>query len=897
MTGDWQNALVRARQESPFLARALDRQPELFSLLQEGQGEEALIWASTAGEGEKSLSVSLRREKLAFSTALAIGDLAAVFTVDRVMRELSEFADRALQSAITHSISRRVDDANTAGMFALALGKHGSHELNYSSDIDPIILFDPEVLARRAQDDPGEAAQRYAREIVRLLSDNTSDGYVFRVDLRLRPASEVSPLAISTNAALTHYESSALAWERAAYIRARACAGDTLAGEHFLSTIKPFIWRSSLDYGALDEVRRLTARIRANHKGPTEIGAGFNVKHGRGGIREVEFFAHTHQLIHGGRDPSIRLRGTRAALNALAQAGRIASEDAHLLGEAYDRLRIVEHRIQMVDDQQTHTLPSGKALDSLARLDGLRDGSELIENLREVTNRVALAYDRLLGTQSIESTTQILSGLPKKLAKIGVPQPEKVAKRINDWRDGRYQALRSNAALVAFDAMLPNLLKAFSSADDPLRAVLAWEGLLENASSAVNLFRLLEARPGLFDQLMDLLTLAPTLTEDLGRRPELLDTLIDASAMDLPGTVQEISSRMEAGGVTQNYERQLDKIRIVTGELRFALGLQLIQGSQDPLEIAAALSRTAEAGLRAAHRAAGDEFALKHGRIDESELVVLGLGRFGGGELTHASDLDIIYLYTGATDKLSDGQRSLGGTEYFNRLSQRVSAALSVPTAQGALYEIDTRLRPQGAQGALAVHIEAFARYQDKAAWTWEHMALIRARVLIGSDPVVSKLNSVINEVLNRERDPVELRESVLSMRNEMASHKPAQGLLDVKLMRGGLVDLEFAIHFLQLRHGIALHSDLAKAIEEMIEAGFLPPETKNAYRLMTRLLVAVRVLAPELSAPPIAAGKALAKACRCETFDFLLLSLNNAQKCVAAIWAHAFGQKLEIEK
>ena len=896
MADRWQDALARARAESPFLALALDRQPGLADLLAGGEIEAALEWAASAGDGAASLGMALRKERLAYATALAIGDLAGALPVDRVMAELSSLADRALDRAIGEAISRRVEDTEPRGMIALALGKHGARELNYSSDIDPILLYDAETLPRRERDDPGEAAQRYAREVVRLLSENTEDGYVFRVDLRLRPASEVSPLAISCNAALTHYESSALAWERAAFIRARAAAGDIDAGERFLAAIKPFVWRSSLDYGAVEEIRQLTRRIRSNYKGQVEVGPGFNLKHGRGGIREIEFFAQTHQLIHGGRDPSLRLRGTRAALDALAAAGRIAGDEARILGDSYDRLRVIEHRIQMVNDRQTHALPAGSALDGVARLDGLRDGAALVAELTELTDRVAALYDTLIPEEA--GSAAISSGdteLSQRLAELKFSDPERLAERIEGWRDGRYRTLRSPAALKAFDAMLPALLQALAGADEPDRALLRWENILANASSVINLFRLIEARPALLEQLVDILTLAPTLAEELGRRPELLDTLIDQSALDLPGSVEDLAARMTSGDAS-DYERQLDRIRVVTGEVRFAIGLQLIGAVHDPLDIAAALSRTAEAALKVAHDAATEEFAAQHGRIADSELVVLGLGRFGGGALTHASDLDIIYIFTGDTGVESDGRRPLAGTLYYNRLAQRVSAALSVPTAHGALYEIDTRLRPQGTQGPLAATIDSFEKYQREAAWTWEHMALTRARVLVGSDAAREQLDAIIRQVLEQERDPVALRKDVLTMRGEMAQHKAAKGPLDVKLMRGGLVDLEFLIHFLQLRDRIALSPDLSEALRMLVDQGYLPETLIMHHEFMTRLLVAGRLLAPDLQQPSPAAAKALAEACRCESYDALLQSFANARHGVAAAWTDIFGEKLEIE-
>ncbi|HAU21319.1 MAG TPA: bifunctional [glutamate--ammonia ligase]-adenylyl-L-tyrosine phosphorylase/[glutamate--ammonia-ligase] adenylyltransferase [Erythrobacter sp.] len=897
MGSDWGNALARARAESPFLARALEKQRDLTDLLEHGDAEAAMQLAHAAGDGVESLATALRRERLALATVLAIGDLAGAFPVAKVMSELSALADRALERGISRAISRRVEDAGPNGMIALALGKHGAHELNYSSDIDPILLFDPYTLPRRSRDEPGEAAQRYARELVRLLSENNEEGYVFRVDLRLRPASEVSPLAISTNAALSHYESSALAWERAAYIRARAAAGDIAAGEEFLAAIRSFVWRSSLDFGAIEEIRQLTTRIRANYKGPSEPGPGFNLKHGRGGIREVEFFAQTHQLIHGGRDPSLRLRGTRDALDALAAAGRISTDDATMLGESYDKLRVIEHRLQMVNDRQTHSLPDGEALEGVARLHGLADGAALLAELREVTDVVARAYDRLIGDEETSPDANVsASKIEDQLGELGYAGSANIGTRIEGWRDGRYQSLRSPAAIAAFDAMLPALVEALAKADDPDRALLRWEGLLADASSAINLFRLLEARPALLDQLLAILTVAPTLAEELGRRLELLDTLIDRSALDLPGPVEEIERRMAPAGVAGDYERLLDRIRLATGELRFTLGLQLIEAVHDPLDIAAALSCAAEAALNVAHRATCEEFARNHGRIKDSELIVLGLGRLGGGALTHASDLDLIYLFTGETGAESDGERPLAGSHYYNRLAQRLSAALSVPTAQGALYEVDTRLRPQGAQGPLVVTCDSFAKYQKEKAWTWEHMALTRARVLVGSDNARADLDRIVGDVLRMPRDKNQLQADALKMRDEMAQHKSPKGALDAKLLRGGLVDLEFLVHHLQLRDHIALTPDLREAVEALVDAGLLPAGMAEAHDLMTRLLVSARLLAPDLALPPPAAAQALAKACKSEDLPHLLDALTSARRMVARAWNEQFGIELEIE-
>ena len=901
MSADWTNAIARARAHAPFLARGLDRLPALEALLAEGRGEEALAFARAAGADAPDTGAALRREKLALAVALGIGDLAGAFPLTRVVGELSDFADRALDTAIAAAIRARVPDAEPAGFIALALGKHGARELNYSSDIDPILLYDPATLPRRERDEPGEAAQRVARTLMQLMSHVDHEGYVFRVDLRLRPASEVSPLAIPYEAALTHYESSALAWERAAFIRARACAGDVAAGESFLAAIRPFVWRRSLDFGAIAEIGRLTQRIRANHTGPARPGPGFNLKQGRGGIREVEFFAQTHQLIHGGRNPALRLRGTRASLDALAEAGLIGAEDALVLGESYDRLRTLEHRLQMVADQQTHSLPiDPAALDNVARLEGLEDGAALVAELNAITEEVGTRYDRLIAQYAEEGVAAPRAtggaALTEKLAELHFSDPEGLSARIDGWRSGKLRALRSDAAREAFDAMLLPLLAAFAKAPEPERALLRWEQLLTNLPSAVNLFRLLEARPALAELLARILGLAPPLADALARRADLLDPLIDASAFDLPGSVEDLIARLNAGEADDDYERLLDRVRRRVGELRFKLGVQLIEGSRDPMEIGQALCRVAEAALTVLTRAATAEFERVHGKVPGGELVIMGYGRLGGGALTHASDLDLVFLFTGDHGAESDGARPLGATLYFNRLAQRVIAALSVPTAEGALYEVDTRLRPSGAQGPIAVSLDAFARYQRENAWTWEHMALARARVLHGPDAGREQLEAIIRAVLELDRDPARLRADVLEMRSTMAAHKPAKGPLDVKLARGGLVDIEFIVHYLQLRDHRALVPSIAGAVAALVEAGKLDPAVAQAHAVLGRFLIAARLLLPEGEEPPTSARAVLASACECADWECLTEKLAESRRTVADAWSATFGEPLEIE-
>ncbi|WP_121118822.1 glutamine-synthetase adenylyltransferase [Croceibacterium ferulae] len=874
------DAIDRARRHSPFLARALDRQPELVALLADGRAEEALQRARAITAADTASE--LRQQRLALAAVLAVGDLAEAFPPARVMAELSAFADHALDRAITHAITARVPDAAPAGFVALALGKQGAGELNYSSDIDPILLYDPVTLPRRPRDEPAETAQRYARAITELLSRQTAEGYVFRVDLRLRPASEVSPPAISFDAALSHYESSAVAWERAAFIRARAAGGDIAAGERFLQAITPFVWRRSLDFTAIEDIRRLTRRIREAYDGPQAPGPGYDLKRGRGGIREIEFFAQTHQLVHGGRRPALRLRGTRAALDALAAEGLIAGETALALGTAYDRLRTIEHRLQMVDDRQTHSLPdSAAALDNVARLDGLPDGAALVSELDALTRTVAGHYDTLLGED--RSTPQMPA-----LA-------HHHAERVAGWR-ATLRALRGPEARVAFDAVLPWLLDAFDKAPDPPQAMARWERLLARLPSAVNLFRLFEQRPGLLEEVLRLLTLSRPLGDALAHRPALLDRLIDRSALDLPPSVPALQQAMQpVDRQAGDLEARLDRIRQVVGEERFALGTQLVMARHDALDVADGLGRVAEAALGCAAEAATAEFEVAHGRVPGGRLLVLGLGRLGGGALTHASDLDLVYLFTGEIGVESDGPRPLTASLYFNRLAQRVTAALSVPTSEGALYEVDTRLRPQGAQGPLAVSLDSFGRYQREEAWTWEHMALTRARPMFGAEEDRAALTALLQDILHLPRDPDRLRADVLAMRAEMAAHKAPVSELDVKLLRGGLVDLEFLVHYLQLRDRAALQPHLPQAIATLAARDQLPAAVAHHHGMLTRVLVAQRLFAPAGDIPPPVAQDAFAAACGLAGYPALLQSVAEARGCVAQAWRAVLGQELEI--
>ena len=877
-------ALARAEAHAPFLRAAAAAFPTIAATFVE-LGSDAAV-AEALAHDHPDVGVRLRRRRHALALAVALADLSGEQPLEWVTAALSDFADTAMHQALEAAMLERMPDAAPVGLTVLALGKLGSRELNYSSDVDLILLFDPATLPRRPRDDPGEAAVRYGRRFVELLQQRTADGYVARVDLRLRPAPEVTPIVLSVGAAISYYESSALPWERAAFIRARTAAGDMTLGAMFLEEIRPFIWRRALDFGAIEEIREISIRIRDHYAQGQAFGAGFDLKRGRGGIREAEFFTQVQQLIHGGREPALRAPATLDALAALVAGGRLDADLAAGIGAAYRALRTAEHRVQMIDDKQEHRLPpAGDALDAVARLDGRDDGAQLLEWLAPHVERMAHHFDGLV-TDRGERMSNDPDILRRDLGAIGFADVDEPMRRIGDWRSGRARSLRSPAACAAFEAMLPTLLRAVAVGPDPSRALNRFSDVVDRLPSGVNLYRLLSARPRLAEQLVQILTHAPPLADQLARRPTLLDGLIDESSFALPPNAAELAERLLAVVRAEPFDMALDRVRRMIGERRFALGVQLLVAHRDPLVIAEAYSDLAEAAVVALAEAVQVEFARTHGDVPGGELIILGLGRLGGRALTHASDLDLIYLYDAPADARATGAKSLSATDYFNRLASRVTAALGTPTAAGPLYDVDTRLRPQGAQGMLAVSLTSFEAYQRGEAWTWEHMALCRARPLTGSSAAQAKVCDLVKSILATPRDAAKTRADATAMRAEIARHKPPAGALDIKLGSGGLVDLEFAVHTLQLVHRVGLDPGLEVALAALVAAGHIDAGADPDLRLLSRVLVVLRLVAAEGMEPAAASQALVATLCLQPDWATLLAAVDAARQRIAARWA-----------
>jgi glutamate-ammonia-ligase adenylyltransferase len=760
---------------------------------------------------------ALRQAKQNVALTLGLADLGAAITLDAVTGALANFADAAVSAALHFALfeaaqaGRWSGRAETSGFFVLAMGKHGSHELNYSSDIDLITLFDPGASGLAQGVEPSTFWVRIVRTLVMLLQERTADGYVFRTDLRLRPDPGATPVALSAPAALLYYESMGQNWERAAMIKARACAGDIPAGEAFLADIAPFVWRKYLDFAAIADIHSIKRQVHAQ-RGHDEVRVlGHDIKRGRGGIREIEFFVQTQQLIAGGRDRALRGRGTRAMLAELAAKGWIDEGARAELDGHYEFLRNVEHRLQMVRDEQTHVVPSDpEGFARIARLMGFREPGEFEAALRSVLDAVARrTSDLFTGAQelSTETGSLVFTGgdddpeTLESLRRLGFKDPQNVTATVRAWHFGRFAAMRSTAARESLTEITPALLSAFARGGNPDAALRAFDSLLKALPAGAQLFALLTNNRHLLDLLATILSAAPRLAQMFTRRPHVVDALIDPASPNRAMTAHEVSQKLSVRlAETARFEAALDQARLVAAEQRFMISVGLLNGTISPAQAARRFSDLAEAVVGALFDLTLAEFERQHGRLPAGQAALLAFGRLGSREMTAGSDLDLIVIYDHAEDAaMSDGQRPLAPSQYFTRLTQRLVAALSAPTAEGVAYQVDLRLRPSGRAGPLATRLAALAHYQLNEAWTWEHMAMSRGRPIAGGAELIEQVSAVLDRIVAAPRDRETLAGDVADMRARIEREKPAANEFDVKLARGGLVDCEFAAQFLVL--------------------------------------------------------------------------------------------------
>ena len=854
LTPEQSELILGAAGSSPYLNGLIQCEGDwLAQALRDPRQAMERVMAAARALPPDQLKPGLRLAKRRVALLTALADLSGAWSLEQVTGALTDFAalavDIAAKAEIAALIRRKKlpgmteDDVETAaGMVILAMGKMGAHELNYSSDIDLIVLFDE---TRYDPDDFYEARQgmvRATRNFCATLSDKTADGYVFRTDLRLRPDPAVTPVCMATEAAERYYEILGRTWERAAYIKARPCAGDIAAGQRFLETLRPFVWRRHLDFAAIQDAHDMRLRIRENKGtgGPLTI-PGHDMKLGQGGIREIEFFTQTRQLIAGGRDPDLRVRGTVPGLAALAAKGWVPHDVADKLTDHYRAHREVEHRIQMVHDAQTHKVPQSP------------DGIERIACLMGTTS-AELTADLTRRLTEVHELTEGFFAPGSGPAPTAAPPVEFDAGVLARWPT--YPALRSQRGARIFERLKPELLARLGRTARPDEALLALDGFLAGLPAGVQLFSLFEANPHLIDLLVDIVGTSHALASHLSRNAQVFDAVIGGSFFtEWPGQAalrQELAAALSA---ETDYETQLDLARRWCKEWHFRIGVHHLRGLIDGLEAGRQYADLAQAVIAAILPCVEHQFARKHGPAPGRGAAVLGMGSLGAGRINSQSDLDMIVIYDPQGEEMSDGPRPLATRTYYARFTQALITALSAPMSQGRLYEVDMRLRPSGNQGPVATSWASFTHYQQNEAWVWEHLALTRARVVAGEPGLARDIEAFRADFIARPRDAGQVLREVSEMRARLAAAKSPAGIWDVKNGPGRLLDIELMAEAGALLAGSA-ERDVASGLQGAVAAGLLEVAQAQVLRTVYDLFWQVQCAARLLSGKVIEADK-----------------------------------------
>jgi len=887
---------------SPYLSQCLLAESTLF--LQVLTNGPDAVFSKVLKKLEEEIAVTLddteamrllRCAKRQAALLIATADIAGFWSLEQVTGALSDLAETVLQVAISLLLRQLHAKGEIAlpdptlpmvdcGLIILALGKLGARELNYSSDIDLMILFDPDKVDYRGRKTTQECFVRLARNLVRLLQDVTADGYVFRTDLRLRPDPGSTPLAISTLAAEIYYEGMGQNWERAAMIKARVVAGDVIAGAAFLRNLRPFIWRKHLDFAAIQDIHSIKRQIHAV-KGHREVAvAGHNIKVGRGGIREIEFFAQTQQLIWGGRLPELRVSATCDAINVLVRLGRTQPGVATDLLAAYRYLRHVEHRLQMVNDQQTQTLPEeGPSLDRLALFCGHADTGEfsrtLLHHLGQVEDHYAELFEEapsLGSAASGEAGNLVFTGTEddpatvQTLERMGFRDGGDVSALIRAWHHGRYRATRSARARELLTELMPQLLDHLAKTADPDMAFRRFDAFLRGLPAGVQLFSLLHLNRSLLSLVAEVMGSAPLLADQVSRSPALLDSVLGAGFFEAVPKLQDLRDDLARQlALANDFQDSLDIIRRWAQDRRFQVGVRLLHSTAYIDEAAGSLSDIADTSISSLLPLVEQEFARQHGRLPGDGMAIIALGKLGSREMTVTSDLDLVFIYDIPQEiedwesTLSTGAKPLPPIQYYARLAQRFISAVTAMTGEGKLYEVDMRLRPSGNSGPIASGLAPFEKYQGEEAWTWEHMALTRARVIAGAGALRERIEASLHRLIARPRDVAKLRSDILDMRQRIAQQYRNDDPWDLKYYRGGQVDIDFAAQFLELRHAVdhpaLLQRSPAATLQAAAEAGLIPSDAAadliataqywTRLQQMIRLLVGGRI--DEAKLPP----------------------------------------------
>ena len=857
---------------SPFLTDlALREADTLVAFIEQGPApvvrraiEDAARAPPTAPRAE--IAARLRRAKRIVALVTALADIGGVWSLAQVTEALTELADTALRIAVAHllraghaagalHLPHPADPARGSGFAVLGMGKLGARELNYSSDVDLILLYDPANGSYTGEADAiGGFFTRLARGLVALMEARDADGYVFRTDLRLRPDPAATPPAVAIDGAIAYYESMGQNWERAAMIKARPVAGDLATGAGFLEAIRPFVWRRGLDFASVADIHAMKLRIAA-HRGAKSGGgsakgesgdpisrvAGRNVKLDEGGIREIEFLAQTLQMVWGGRDPALRVPTTIGALRLLARAGHIPPGAEPELAEAYRFLRTVEHRLQMVHDRQVHTLPDRAAeLARFASFLGFADADRFAATLTLHLSRVRARYAEvveqipdLLPEASEFATRLDFSGVDaapeptaSALRALGFANVERIVAAVRGWQVGRVRALRSERAREMLQRMLPGVLAELGRQPQPDLAFARFDSLIAQLPAGVQILSLFQRNPPLLARIADVLGAAPSLADHLARHPAALDGLLSPE-QDTADPERLLATRLEDARLLED---AIAIIRRTVREEDFSIAVATLEGRLDA--DAAGLRRTAlaDAAIAALLPRVLADFSERHGRVRGGAMVVVALGKAGGREMMAGSDLDLMLVYHHPESVAeSHGARRMAASQWFIRAVQAFISAVTAPGADGPLYAVDMRLRPSGNKGPVAVSLASLRRYHEDSAWTWERLALTRARVVAGPAGLRGRVQSVIDRAMRQAGPPERILADTAAMRARLARELPPASPWDVKHLPGGQMEVEFIAQALQLVHARRrkqVRSPTSRvALAELAQAGVLSAE------------------------------------------------------------------------
>ena len=816
---------------------------------------------------EAAWAARLRRWRAAESTRLVWRDVLGLDTVEDTLAGSTRIATEALAAA--HALARdqvaarhgvvRDGEGREQSLVVFGLGKLGGGELNFSSDVDLIYAYPDAARGTSDGAQPLDAEAWFTRvgqRLAQLLGEVTAEGFCHRVDLRLRPFGASGRLVLSFSGMEQYYQREGRDWERYAWVKARPVAGDVVAGERLLAMLQPFVFRRYLDYTALDGLRGMKALVDAEVQ---RREMADNLKLGPGGIREIEFLVQALQLIRGGREPALRERGLLPALHAMAQAGHLPAATVDELAEAYRFLRRAENRVQMLGDQQVHDLPaSALARERVARGLGFVDEAAFRSELDGHRERVAGAFADLLQARRRRAQMTDLArywralpdeGEAQVLAEAGFDDAESHHARLRDF--ARSPAVRglSEAARLRLDHVLPALLEAAASSSAPDAALPRGLALLQSIARRPSYLALLDEQPAALKRLVDVTARSALLADRLAAHPLLLDELLDSRAAGPLPDVATFRAVVAAQATTLDrldVESALVALNETRQSLSFRVALATLAQRQPALEGARQLAALADGLLAAALALARREVEAAHGRLAGAGFAVIAYGSVGGRELGFDSDLDLVFLHDAEGEAMSDGPRPLDIPRYFARLAQKLVALLGTVTAAGRLYEVDVRLRPDGAKGVLVSSTRSFGDYQRQRAWTWEQQALVRARAAAGDASVCERFEAIRREVLVRARDPDALKADVVAMRLRMRGEldRSRGARFDLKQGVGGLVDLEFLLQARVLGNALRAPAlceprDTPGLLHALADAGCLGPDEANDLAAAHATLVA----------------------------------------------------------